>query len=585
MGDIDRKTLAERRATIIRRVQAIRAKVWQQRARRRHATSGAGALSEAAVRVREQEKAHPVLHAVSEPVAYRFRKLSERLPGLDVVRAKRRAHPRREMTVRLDRSAFPPPLRAANPIVVDVKPVAPHIVGTLREVWEEDIRRRPFRKDDGSVDLGGYLPGDRIGDTGVEAGAERLLRGRRGERVERPDGVRRRPPEPGKDIHLTLDIRLQARVQALLDPEVGLTRVQPWHDNERTPTGTPLHGSAVVMSVDSGGLLALGSTPTPASLPDDAAGERAYRASINAAVAAAYPPGSTVKPLTYVLAAGRGAIAPEARIRCEGHFFPDRPEAFRCWGWRPSEGNYLEHGPLGPTEAIARSCNIYFYTCGRSLGGARLVRGFRRFGLGREPRLALPRVATGSLPQDPDGIGPNTAMLLGIGQGPVAASPLQIAAAHVALARGGRYLSPQLVREREEKPTRHDVEVDPAVVRRASRGMRQSANARFGTASRIVVDGEQWPLLTLDGVVCRAKTGTAEVPPDFKDRNGNGRREDGEPIRRAGGHSWFVCHARKKGTEKGYVVVVVIEHGGSGGRVAGPVANQILHAMRREGYL
>ena len=151
-------------------------------------------------------------------------------------------------------------------MTVELEGVADHVVGTVRdEVWRQDLERRPFRTvhADGTVhtDLGGYRPGrDMVGARGLERTYEDELRGDRGRLVRRLDTGEesRTDPRRGTDLELTLDVQLQARVQALFDPKVGLALAQQWHygyaDGKPKPMPfgyhAPLNGAVTVIDIE-----------------------------------------------------------------------------------------------------------------------------------------------------------------------------------------------------------------------------------------------------------------------------------------------------------------------------------------------
>jgi len=600
-GNITRQELEQRKSDIVDRVQTIRAAVWSRTSRRRAAErSGPVELADVAIRIREEEQAHTLLPAADLQTELWFARRADRLPGLKIIQSKQREYPLREASVKVDLSNMVSPLRANRSKQMVVRGLAYHIVGDMRDVWAEDVDEdaggRPYRRADGSVDLAGYLPGDRLGRRGVERAAESRLRGTRGVQItdRRTGDVRIKEPHRGKDVHLTIDIHLQARIQALLDPNLGLMKVQPWHSSTTMPTGAPLNGAVTVLEVDSGQILAMvTSPPAPEADPNNPMGwpEDIDQPQINRPVGAVYPPGSTIKPIVYAIAARERAIQWDQTITCNGYYFyPDRPSIFRCWIYRPAHP--VSHGPLGPAEAIARSCNIYFYTCGDRLGPARLVAGLREFGFGAKAGVGLGGESAGMLPSlegpNPTGRELNraNAMFMGIGQGPIAATPMQVACAHAALARGGYWTSPVLMEHRQPEQSGRDLGLPPRVIDNVLEGMRDSANASYGTGHHINLNGRRERLLTLDGVTVRSKTGTAQAPVLFDDANENGRRDSGEPIVRQGHHGWYVCHVQRTGEDRAaYVIAVVVEYGGSGGRAAGPVANMVLHALRTEGYL
>lgn len=599
-GQISREQLEERKYQIIRRVAMVQATVWERQAQQFAQREGVEPdFDDLAVRVSEQDAYHTILADVDVETASYFGKLEKKYEGLRVQPTRRRAYALPVSSVPVDMSRMASPLRQDQPIVVRLDDSASQLIGQMRDVWAEDVDEslggRPYRRADGSTDLGGYLPGDERGRDGVEYAVESELRGARGRESLRRDTqeMARIEPVRGQDVRLTIDMALQQDIAAMLHPDVGLMKVQPWHRNDDVPVGTPLNGAVVVMEVDSGRVLAMVSSPT-APRPDESENPAGWpgphdQPHVNRTISAVYPPGSTFKPIIYALAASRGAMDFDEVIDCQGHLLPDRPNLYRCWIYKTYQQT---HGPLGPAEAIARSCNIYFYSAGRALGPQRLIEGLHEFGFGQVPGVGLEGEVAGILPQldEPNtagrGLTVQNAILMGIGQGPVAVSPMQVAVAHAALARGGVFLSPVLFEHRQSQQISRDLRIPPRVMDNILQGMEDSANAPYGTSHLLSLDGHSEPLLTLEGVVCRSKTGTAQAPIQFDDVNANGQLDDGELVIRSGSHSWYVCHVQRPGELRAaFVIVAMVEYGGSGGRVSGPVVNQVLHLLRKQGYL
>ena len=455
------------------------------------------------------------------------------------------------------------------------------LIGRMRErIWAEDVDEskggRPFRRSDGTIDLGGYLPGDHIGIGGIEQAEERRLRGLWGQKIIRRDtqSESRTPPTDGSDVTLSVDVKLQARIQGVLDPDFGLMRIQRWHGRRLAPIGTPLAGAVVVMEVDSGEILSLGSVPTVSHLAEakeKTPGLVKYirNAGLNRAVGAVYPPGSTMKPMVYAIAAAEGIIPPHQHIDCTGYLLPGHPNKYRCWKYKMYRGM---HGPIGADEALARSCNIYFYKLGQMLGGVRLSNGFRRWGFGRTADIGLAREQKGLVPTNAQDLKRWHAILMGIGQGKIAVTPLQVAAAHATLARGGEHLTPLLIQDRRPDQQAWSLQLPPKAVQLSLKGMKETLT--YGTAKTV-------DLFKPKGVVLRAKTGTAQAP-DLIERGPGGSKR----VIQKGDHSWFVCHVQLPGRRRSsYVIVAMVEYGGSGGKVAGPLVDQVLRAMHAEGYL
>jgi len=568
-------------------------------------------------RVGAQTEAHVVLADVADEVAFFFQRLAEEYPGtVGVEPSTRRVRPWERVDYELVRSTFPTPVRSTRPAQLTLVGVADHLVGSTRsQVFPEDLAARPLidRASGEIIDLGGYRADrDVIGATGIERRREADLRGMRGivERDLESGEESRRDPVAGRDIALTIDIRLQARIQALFAPESDLATIHQYQrgfDPEGNPRGGPLplgwqlDGAVVALDVATGEILAAVSAPTLAE--GAAMGEDRRRLS-NPAVfkpfEAIYPPGSILKPLILCAAAAEGKVRAGEAIECTGHFFPERNDAARCWLYRANEGRTATHGPLGPEEALARSCNIYFYELADRLGPERTVAWLRRFGLGALPgsgfagertladgRRVIVGESEGDVPSPEDAARMQAkrdrmgAILLGIGQGPLAWTPLQAAQAYATLARGGISIPPTILRERLP-PTPVDLGIPRHAIDAALGGLRDSVAASYGTGHHITLeDGGKEELFNIPGVRVWGKTGTATAPLLPLDSD-----KDGAPDARVRtDHAWFVGLAGESDGAPAIAIAVILENGGSGGKVAGPIAAQVIRALAIEGYL
>jgi cell division protein FtsI/penicillin-binding protein 2 len=322
--------------------------------------------------------------------------LVERMPGISVMDGGDRHYPVESASVPIDLSTLPSPLRQEGSKNIVVEGVATHILGRIRNrVQKEDNERRavllaqdPGLREkailEGGLDRGEYKSGDRVGDTGVEASQEGVLRGLRGLQTSRVDTNEQVFVDPvkGRDVTLTVDVMLQARVQAAMSPELGLSVASPWHYSigKLPPPGAPafgttLDGAAVVLDIDSGDVLALVSMPSytreqARERPEEVYEDPLRVAYLNRAVAKPYQPGSIVKPLIMVGAAERGRYAAGEHIACVGHFFPNQPNMFRCWIYKQYHVTHNDRlgGDLSGPQAVEVSCNIFFFTLGRRLG-------------------------------------------------------------------------------------------------------------------------------------------------------------------------------------------------------------------------
>lgn len=523
-------------------------------------------------------------------------------------RARHRRYPLETVSLTLDRATFPGPLRSDEPVELSVPGLAMHMIGRVRRIHAGDAPwgDRPFIHEDDAgrrvEDLGGYRDRDRIGAFGVERSMESTLRGSRGKIVRRLDtGIETEhvAPRPGDDVVLTIDHRLQARVQALMshDPRVGLMLAQPWHHGE-LPLGTPLHGAAVVMEIDTGEILAAVSVPgiTLDQLENDSDaiyGDHTNVPAVFRPTAYPYPPGSTVKPLVLAAAISEGVLGPHETIDCSrGYLYEGKPTIFRDWLLKDFN---MTFGILDGATALKVSSNTFFGALAQRLGYERVHTWFTRYGAGRTSGVGIEDRA-GTLFSLNTGAAEaqREADQACIGQGKLTMTPVQLIAAHASLGRGGVYLSPTLVRGAPQR--RYDLQLSPAAVSTALRGMWKSANEAHegdvvaGTTYLLREDaiGLREPVFNVTGVTVYGKSGSAQCAPlkERFDDDGDGYADRTGKIVRSGSHAWTVALVKPDGAERPTVAVaVVVEHGGSGGRTAGPIVNQIIHALQIEGYL
>ncbi len=571
--------------------------------------------------IREERSPHLVLEGLTAEAAIELERLGAVHPGSIMVRhSVSRDLPWSSARVRVDRSGLPSPIRDESPIEVAVEDPVGLVIGAVgTEVWREDLERRPLRAGDGSIDLGGYaVDEERIGRRGVEAAFEDRLRGRRG-LVRRNLGsgeLERIEPTRGEDVVLSIDAALESRLAALFAPEIGLAVPQQWHagwsGGEPNPQKLPadwgsLDGAIVVLDVSNGEILAAVSSPSPTGVEGwPSWRQRVASPMVMRAFEGVYPPGSILKPIVYASAVAAGVHPADGTIECTGHFFENLPEVARCWIYRERYGltthTAAVGGPLGVEEAIARSCNIYFYELARRLGPEQIVAWLRRFGLDRrfgiglgwkteESGAARPRGEhRGFLPEGGEleairrGGDRVTPVLLGIGQGPIAWTPLQAANAYATLARGGVVLEPTLLRQDSRRAPDDRLPLTRDSVSRALTGLRRAVSDPVGTGHHLTLaDGAREALVKVPGVTVWGKTGTAQAPPVRIDRDADGVVEDSLTDLE---HAWFVGLCAESGAPAPrYAIAVVLENAGSGGRAAGPMAAAVIRALVEEGYL
>ena len=595
--------------------------------------------------IAEQLQSHVVATGLDDTTAFTLRRYAQAL-GIkaarrlgqsnsaevvlaELVDGQRRNRPGASAVVSIDRSGFPRPLRSEQPAQLLLAGVADHITGRTRDqVLDQDLRRRPFHDPatHSIRDLGGYRPGaDMIGARGLEASFEDELRGTRG--VERRNletgSVELQEHVPGNDLELTLDIGLQAEVQGLLDPRLGLAQVQQFHVGwnagapkpTRLPLGTPLDGAAVVLDIETGELLAMVSSPTfTEGSAMDLGARTTHSPFVHRAVEAAYPPGSIVKPLVYASAVTEGVIAPGERIECTGHLLPENPNALRCWIYKMYGATHdNDQGGLDAADAICNSCNIFFYEVGRRMGLERMAKWYRRWGVDEPLNVGLLHAREVRSRSDPDsgwstrtfgetgaqvpdassvpaGGRTGESIMLGIGQGRLTWTPVQAANAYATLARGGVLRDATLIRDPALRGVRRSgsLDLDPEACAQALKGLRAAVEDDNGTANSIRYPSGRDPIFDIPGVVVWGKTGTATAPARRVDVDGDGTFSNEPPDERVSGldHAWFVGLAgNERDDTPRYAIAVLVEYGGSGGRVAGPIAAEVIRALVRHGYL
>ncbi len=575
--------------------------------------------------IREQRDQHVIVPRMSEASAFELMRIVdgtreiypggrgsepdeiETLPGVSVVDAGARDYPLERIKVEVDLSSFPGPLKSEGVRTIDVDGVGIHLLGSMRDsLYKEDAERRADELQanavmraaaitPGGTDRGEYRTGDAVGRGGIEESHESTLRGLRGVVTTRVDTNERTTiaPSPGHDVSLAIDIALQARIQAIMDPSLGLAVAQPWHgdENPTVPVGTPLNGAVVVLDIDTGDILSMVSTPTyrRAELRDDPGAifqDQIDAAWLNRCIARPYPPGSIVKALVLVGAVTRGNFNLAQRISCTGHLLAGKPDLYRCWIYKrygTTHDASLGHA-LSGREALTVSCNIFFYTLGQRLGpdGIRWV--YKAFGLGQPFNLGVGQEFTGFLGinGDESNIQIGDSIFMGMGQGPVAWTPLHAAHAYATLARSGISIPPRIVLGETAPPV--EIDLNQSAIEEALAGLDGSVNATNGSGHSIAFETGRENIFDLPGIHVWGKTGTAEAPSIIVDPDGKG--PEPSVTLRQGDHSWFVVMACDDGESRPrFVVAVLMEYAGSGGKVSGPIANQVLHALRAEGYL
>ena len=426
---------------------------------------------------------------------------------------------------------------------------------------------RMNKRDKEIYDKKNYLGTSFVGKTGIEKQYETLLHGINGvKQIERNvtgrviDTKIIQPPEAGQDLYLSIDLDMQQKAESLLQGK---------------------RGSIVVIDVTNGEVLTLVSTPiynpnwfvngishknynqlqTSKDIPQ-----------LNRAIQGLYPPGSTVKPMVALAGLEEGVVTKHSKVFCPGYYkLPNVKRKFNDW-------KRTGHGLVDMKDSIAQSCDVFFYRLADKMGIDSLHDNLTFFNFGSKTGIDIPGEHGGILPsktwkkinKDEPWYRGET-LIVGIGQGFMTSSPLQLAVATAALANKGRLFQPkilknirlpnQLIKEVSQKvytqiPIKNIQNWEDVI-----EGMRQTIYAPKGTARRL----NKGLTYTLAG-----KTGTAQVfgldaEEQYIAANLDERLRD---------HALFTGFAPVNNPK--IAIAVIVENAGSGSSKAAPLAREVL---------
>jgi len=436
-------------------------------------------------------------------------------------------------------------------VAVDVVPLrsyplasaAAHALGRVGEITERQIESREFE---------GLEAGALVGQAGLESQYNRSLMGRDGFRrvVVNSRGVEvgeaeRQPPLDGPSLTLTLDSALQTAAEQAFAGRAG---------------------SAVALEPETGEILAM--TSVPAYDPNtfttgvDAAlwGKLSTDSAtplMDRVIQGQYAPGSVFKIVMATAGLEEGVISPSTTFYCPGHLSVYNT-VFRC-------NRAAGHGLVNAQQALALSCNVFFYQLGIRLEISRIAAWAKKMGLGAPTGVDLPHELGGLVPspewkqrtQRVQWYGGET-VSVAIGQGQVSVTPLQLARLAALIANGGRLVRPHLVRSVGGVPIpiepAPDLALKPATLAVVRAGMKGVVAEGTGGRAR------------LEGVSVSGKTGSAQVVA-------KARLEKNPSLTAIVPHGWFVAFAPSEAPR--IALAVLVEHGGSGGEAAA-LAREIL---------
>ncbi len=432
-----------------------------------------------------------------------------------------------------------------------------HIVGYVGPVSEKDLEG--LRDPDPVL----QIPRFQIGKNGIERVEEDTLRGAAGaSRIEVNAAGRimreldRNEGRAGADLQLTLDNNLQ---------DFALQRM------------AGESASTVIIDVNSGDIVSMASAPSydpnafvfGISVPAwNALLNNDHTPLANKSVSGAYPPGSTFKPMVALAALENNIISQEETVYCPG-FYTLGNRRFHCW----SRGG---HGHVNLHQALKFSCDVYFYDVAKRTGVDNITAMANRFGFGTKLHLPLPAIAEGLAPTIEwkkrvyeESWQQGDTLNVGIGQGFVLASPLQLALMAARLATG-KVVAPRLIRARDNVPVpvppAEMIGLRPENLAAVQAGMYAVSNEERGTGYRMrIVD----PAMEIAG-----KTGTSQVRQITAEERASGVTRNADLPWGRRDHGLFVAFAPYDAPK--FAVSTIVEHGGGGSTAAAPIARDIL---------
>lgn len=430
---------------------------------------------------------------------------------------------------------------------------ASHLLGYIGEMSQAELENEAYSE---------YRSGDYIGKAGIEKSFEKILRGKRGEELVEVNAagmvvkvLNSKEAGPGDNVYLSIDINLQKRAEALLAGKAG---------------------AFVAMDSSTGQVLVMASSPSYdqnvfiggiSSTDWKNLITNPQRPLENKVIQAEYPPASTYKIITAMAGLEEGVVDRGTSFFCGGQLkHGDR--YFRCW----KKGG---HGQVDIIDAMAESCDVYFYHVGQRLGVDRIAWYAKACGLGQLTGIDLDHEAKGLIPssiwkRQKKGVPWHSGETLSvsIGQGYNLATPIQMLGVIAAVGNGGVRLKPHLLKTVKAPDGEVLYESRPDVIGHLPASKSNLQIIRDGLFEVVQTKRGTASLARLPDVTIWGKTGTAQVV---------GRKGDG-PERYADHqkpHAWFVAFAEKEG-RPGISVSVMVEHGEHGSSGAAPIARDII---------
>ena len=453
-----------------------------------------------------------------------------------------------------------------------------HILGYVGDASEKDIENKTEIKEN-------FVPGLKVGKSGIESSKEKILIGKYGikryevnaygKRISQIDYLKE---NQGEEVKITIDLEVQKLAQSLLKGKAG---------------------SICAMDIYTGEVIAMASSPAydpnkfthGITIKDwNEIKNNPLRPLVNKSVAGLYSPGSTIKPIVALAALEYGTIYPAKVIQCKGHKHPYElyGQKYHCW---KKDG----HGFMKLRNAIKQSCDTYFYEVARLLGVDKLSVVAKKYGLGS-------KVLNDLFVEEKEGIVPSTkwkkqnleqswylgeTIITGIGQGYIQTTPLQLCLMTAQLANGGYKIKPNMIYDQDNNFEKIILKIQNNEMEKLyknSKNIKFVLDAMFGSTNELY--GTSFKSRHEDiKYQFAGKTGTSQIRRiSEKERELDLDQSEMEYKKRD--HALFIAFAPYKNPR--YSISVLIEHGGSGSKIAAPLANKLIkkiidrHKLREE---
>ena len=435
------------------------------------------------------------------------------------------------------------------------KKTAAHLLGYLGQINTKELKTGKYPN---------VKSGDSIGRYGIEKSFENYLQGKQGGRQVEVDAsgrtikiLRTIEPVAGLDLYLTLDLDLQQTAEKSLENKAG---------------------AVVAIDPDNGDILALASNPSfdqndfiggISSKKWNALMSDPGKPMVNKAIQAEYPPASTYKIITSIAALEENHITMNTTAYCPG-FLKYGNRTYRCW-------NKNGHGELSIINALAQSCDVFYYQAGIKVGVDKLGQYAMGSGLGKKTGILLGNEKKGLVPTSAwkkklykESWQGGETLSVAIGQSYNLVTPLQMAVLTAAIGNGGTLYRPRLVKtikdghglviKKNEPEITGGLPASKETLDIVRNGLLKVVQGERGTAGRI----------RLKDIEIAGKTGTAQV----YSMKTNDKRKAEDLKYSLRDHAWFVCYAPAKNPV--IAISVLVEHGEHGSSTAAPIASALI---------